>query len=37
MNNMPEPISQNNAASAVVSGLAVLVAVVMVTWRWLLE
>ena len=37
MDNLPEPISKNNAASAISFGIAVLAAVVMVTWRWLLE
>jgi hypothetical protein len=37
MESLPPPISEKNAASAIVFGIALLGAVVMVTWRFLLE
>jgi hypothetical protein len=37
MESLPPPISEKNAVSAILFGAALLAAVVMVTWRFLLE
>jgi hypothetical protein len=37
MERTPEPISKDDAWSAIVCGAAVLLIVVMVAWRWMLE
>jgi len=37
MKRLPAPISERNSAVAISFGLSVLGAIVMITWRWLLE
>lgn len=37
MKELPAPISEKNAVSSIVSGLATLLAVLILAWRWLLK